>query len=131
MEKLFVDQSKEGLAVQTQAHNRLWHIGEADQWNVDQESGKISWSFSDGTYVEADVQIIGTYNPNDGTFLWGWDHPSVLKKLQRNAQMVKEYGTKHNISKFTNRKILCTEDEAWEFTAIANRLSESNGGYRG
>lgn len=127
----FLDGSMEGLKMQTQAHLETWGIGKAEQWNVDQEKGIIYWTFKDGKIATAPVQIIGTYNPTDGTFLWSWDHPSVVKPLQVSASVVKGFGQKHGFEQLMTRKVSVTEDEAWGFVAIANRLSESNGGYRG
>jgi hypothetical protein len=79
----------------------------------------------------APVQIIGTYNTLDGTWLWGWDHPSVLPPLQEHARRVREYGEQHGIESLTTRKLGCDENEAWEFTALACHLCEAQGAYRG
>ena len=128
----YVEASIEGLRMQTESHDAMWRITEADNWGVDQDAGEITWSFADGTTVVAPVQIIGTYNPNDGTFMWGWDHPSVQPALQESARLVRQFGEEHQISSFTQQKItIADESEAWEFVAVANRLAESNGGYRG
>ena len=129
--KKYIEGSMEGLRVQTDAHMSTWGIGNEGTWNVDQDTGQISWIFSDGKLAHAPVQIIGTYNPKDKTFLWGWDHPSVQKPLQQHARLVKEFGAKHNITKFTTQKVKVSEEEAWEFVAVANRLANANGGYRG
>ena len=126
----FIDQSIEGLRTQTQAHAATWHFGEEESWSVDQDRGEIVFCFSDGTVAVAPVQIIGTYNPDDGTFLWGWDHPSVAEPLQAHAKIVREYGEKHNIDQFATQQVQCSEMDAWEFTAVAARLGEANGAYR-
>lgn len=75
--KHFVAQSLEGLKTQTQAHSATWHLGEEDQWFVDQDQGLVRFTFSEGVLAEAPVQIVGTFNPEDKTFLLAWDHPSV------------------------------------------------------
>jgi hypothetical protein len=51
--------------------------------------------------------------------------------LQTAAYLAKEFGQKHELTKFTERKVKCSEDEAWEFTAVAARLGKANGAYRG
>ncbi len=81
--------------------------------------------------AEADVQIVGTYNTRDGTFMWGWDHPSVVAPLRNHASLAKEFGEEHRLSKYTERIVRCSEDDAWEFTALAARLGQANGAYRG
>ena len=129
--KSYISASVEGLTLQNEAHLTTWGIGSAEQWNVDQTKGIIYWTFSDGKIAIAPVQIIGTFNPKDNTFLWAWDHPSVLEPLRAHAKLVKKFGEKHKIEKFTKRKITISHDEAWELVAVANRLASANGGYRG
>lgn len=127
----FVRQCVEGLRAQTSAHDATWHLGDAARWDADQDTRKIRFLFDDGTIAEADFQIVGSYNSLDGTFLWGWDHPSVDEPLRVHARLAKDFGEKHGLSKYTNRMVQCTEDEAWEFTAVAARLGNANGAYRG
>lgn len=127
---LFRKQAIEGLREQTAAHMETWNLGGEKEWFVDQDEGIIEFLFENGVVATAPVQIIGTLNPGDGTFLWGWDHPSVEPPLQRAAWLVKEYGEENDIAAFTNQKVPCNEDEAWAFTALAARLDGANGAYR-
>ena len=129
--QFFIQQSVEGLRTQTSAHAATWHLGEEANWAADQDTGRIRFNFADGTIAEAELQIVGTYNTLDGTFLWGWDHPSVAKPLQKHASLAKDFGEKHRLSKYMERKVKCSEEDAWEFTAVAARLGKANGAYRG
>ncbi len=128
--KPFIEASLEGLRLQTNSHNKTWGISRAKTWNVDQDKGIISWLFEDGRSVIAPVQIIGTYNPKDHSFLWAWEHPSVVISLQKHASLVKEYGLKYGVDLFTSKKVYVSEEQAWEFSAVANRLAKANGAYR-
>jgi len=128
---VFIKQSVEGLRTQTSTHAATWHLGAEANWAADQDAGLIRFTFKDGTIAEADLQIVGTYNTLDGTFLWGWDHPSVAEPLRKHASLAKEFGEKNGLPKFTERKVKCSEDDAWEFTAVAARLGKANGAYRG
>lgn len=124
-----IAQSMEELRLKTQAHDAAWHLGEAD-WSVDQDQGQIVFDHK-GITATAPVQIVGTYNSEDSTWLWGWDHPSVVPALQQHARRVREYGDEHGISQLTTRKLACTENQAWEFAALACKLSGAQGAYRG
>lgn len=128
--QLYIRQSIEGLKQQTSAHNATWHFGKEKTWSVDQDNGLILFIFPNKVIASAPVQIIGTYDPNDGSFLWGWDNPSVDDKLKRAANLVKAYGVKNKIAMFTKPKIFSSEEKAWEFVALAARLDSANGAYR-
>ena len=125
----FIAQSFAGLQDVSNIHSQTWGFGSEETWGVDQDTGKISFYFSDGTVAEAPVQIIGTYAPN-GTFMWAWDHPSVHEPLSSDAKLVKEFGEKHQLKKLLTQQVRITEHEAWEYTALAMRLSSANGAYR-
>ncbi|MBO9574881.1 MAG: hypothetical protein J7494_04010 [Sphingobium sp.] len=98
-------------------------------WSVDLEAGTISFT-SATKVVSAPVQVIGTYNTLDGTFLWGWDHPSVPEPRGADARLAHQFGQLKNLPLYTARKVKCTEDQAWSFTAVALYLSGAQGAYR-
>lgn len=123
-------QSLAELQAKTAAHEGAWLIGEAT-WAVDQDDGLIVFTRPNGITASAPVQIIGTYNTEDATWLWGWEHPSVLPPLQGHAQHVRAYGEQHSIARLTTQKLSCTEQDAWELTALACKLNEAQGAYRG
>ncbi|MDZ7965229.1 MAG: hypothetical protein RM368_09660 [Nostoc sp. DedSLP03] len=58
------------------------------------------------------MQIIGTYNITDSSWLWGWNHPSVVPGLQSHARLVRNYGEEHGIESLTTQKLSCTENQA-------------------
>jgi hypothetical protein len=127
--RVLLDRSMEELRLKTAAHDSVWQLSAAD-WSTDQDTGLITFTGNTIT-ATASVQIIGTYDTSDGTWLWGWDHPSVHPPLQEHARRVREYGEQYGIAVLTTRKLACDEMEAWEFTALACHLSEAQGAYRG
>lgn len=121
----------EDLAVKTKFAKRLYDIGgPGGRWDADLEAGTIRFS-GRKTVATARVQVIGTYNQKDGTWLWGWDHPSVPAPLAVTAKAMRAYGARHRLPKLTTRKIACTEAEAWQFAAVATYLTGAQGAYRG
>jgi hypothetical protein len=127
----FIEASREGLAIQTRAHAEMWGFGTEKTWSADLDRGVIEFHLEGGKTVSAPVQVIGSYNTDDGTFLWGWDHPSVPPDLARHANLARVWGEEMVSPAFTSRKVMCSEDDAWSFAAVANRLGEGNGVYRG
>jgi hypothetical protein len=124
------DQAMEELKLKTAGHDGIWQIGKAD-WDIDQDAGTIVFTSPKGMTATCPVQIIGTYNTDDGTFLWGWDHPSVDPALQAHARLCKEYGDRHGIELLSSQKIECSEEDVWRFTAFACKLADAQGAYRG
>jgi hypothetical protein len=79
----------------------------------------------------APAQIIGTYNTEDQTWLWAWANPSIDDKLKVDALKLRKYGEEHHIDKLTKRKWTGTEEDAWAMVALAVKLCEEQGAYRG
>jgi hypothetical protein len=125
----YVAQSYAGLQAVTEANAKAWGLGSEENWGVDLNTGKIKFFLKDGVVAEADVQVIGTYAPN-GTFMWGWDHPSVNGNPARHAKLLKEFGEKYKINDLVTQPVEISQQKAWEYTALAMRLGNTNGAYR-
>lgn len=119
-----------GLELKTDANSKTWGLATAS-WDVDLDRGVIEFRNDKGWLISAPVEVIGTYNTLDGTFMWGWDHPSVPEQSAHAAKQVLEYGKRHKINKMTTRVIKISEKDAWQFTALADYLTSGNGAYRG
>ncbi|QZZ19484.1 hypothetical protein J5X98_19270 [Leptothermofonsia sichuanensis E412] len=102
---ILLARSMEELHFKTQAQEQLWLLGQCN-WEVDQEQGSIRFTNPRGQIITAPVQIIGTYNTLNGTWLWGWDHPSVVPALQNHASTLHDYGKAQGIDRLTTRN--CT-----------------------
>ncbi len=127
---IFIARSREEAGLRTETMSQLYKIGRGGRWDADLEAGTITF-VNEGLIVTAPVQVIGTYNTKDSTWLWGWDHPSVPSKTAESAKLLLAYGKRHGLERVTTRKIACTEDEAWELTSMAAMLSGAQGLYRG
>ncbi|WP_137919720.1 DUF6882 domain-containing protein [Hydrogenophaga sp. 2FB] len=119
------------LKNQTIKHSEAWGLGNESNWNLDMNEGWLRWTFADGRVVQAAVQVIGTYNTKNNSFLWGWDHPSVPQPLRRAAQHIHTLGQELGIERWITRAVNCTQDEAWQFSALAAQQDGASGAYRG
>src|SRR4051794_21679031 len=118
-----LDRCMEELRAKTAAHDGLWQLSEAD-WDIDQDAGTIVFTSPKGVVATCPVQIVGTFNTEDDTWLWGWDHPSVDPALQEHARLCLAYGEKHGIDVLTSQKLAdSSEDDGWQFTALACKLA--------
>jgi hypothetical protein len=128
--ELALPRAMNGLELKTGANDQTWGLGNA-AWNVDLDRGIIEFRNAKGWLISAPVQVIGTYDTRDGTFMWGWDHPSVPLHSANAAKSVHDYGKRHGLAKMTTRLVKISEQEAWQFTALADYLSSGIGAYRG
>lgn len=127
----FINGASEGLQMQTDAHRRTWGLGKESSWDVDLNKGTLTFSFEEGKVVHTNIQVIGTYNSLDGTFMWGWNHPSIRENLAQYARLAKEWGTRFGEPTYTTSKINCSLEDVWKLSAVANRLANANGVYCG
>lgn len=104
-------------------------IGRAP-WTVDQSAGLINFEREDGKLVTAPVQIIGSWNPKNSAFTWGWDHPSVQTRLRADAERTRWFGDKHELTELTERTQKMSEMDAWRLTAVAMKVNAAMGAYR-
>lgn len=119
------------LRQQTTRLGQDWGLGSEVAWNLDMNAGTLRFTFEDGREVICSVQIVGTYNIEDGTFLQGWDHPSVPEPLRRASLKLRAYGEAQGMERLTARKLTCTEADAWAYAAAAAKLDDAIGAYRG
>ncbi len=125
-----IEQSMAELRLKTQAHDAMFQISQA-VWNVNLDDGVLTFDSGNGVKAVCDIQVVGTRNVTDASFLWGWDHPSVSSDLQAHAIVVREYGEANGYSWLTSPMLKLPEEKAWELAALACKLNEAQGAFRG
>jgi hypothetical protein len=127
--ELLLARSMAELEIKTTAHDVHWHLGEAEWW-LSQDDAEIVFTAPGDITVTCPLQIVGSYNPADATWLWAWDHPYIAPPLREAAEHVRRYGQRHGVERLTKRKFRSSEKEAWEFAALACKLTDAQGAYR-
>jgi hypothetical protein len=61
----------------------------------------------------------------------GLGSPLDTRTAGEHAQRARDFGEKYRLERYTTRKIVSSESEAWHFTALASYLAGAQGGYRG
>jgi hypothetical protein len=77
--------------------NRDWNFSNFKRWGFDQLSGIFFLELHDGSRVEADGQVIGSYFPAKNSWEWAWNNPNVGEGMKRDVQLVRAFGEKENI----------------------------------
>jgi len=122
--------SMEELLFKTQQHQDGWLFGKEEQWNLDPGQGELVFSFP-GRLVIAPAQIIGSYEAQTALWTWSWANASVPENLTAHALHLKEYGEQHGIPRLTTPQWTGEETDCWYMAALACRLCEFQGAYRG
>jgi hypothetical protein len=101
------------------------------RWSVDQSAGLIQFERPDGSLATAPVQIVGVWNGANGSFAWGWDHPSVRTRLRTHAERTRWFGEAHGLPQLTESRVAMSEAQAWRATALTVHVNGAVGAYRG
>ncbi len=128
--KALLEGSMEGLRLQTEAHQGTWGLGKSQRWDFAQDTGELVFTFPD-MIVRAPAQIIGSFDSVQGSWMWAWANSSIAGSLARDSVRVRQYGEQHRIRRLTTPSWPATEMDGWHMAALANRLCETNGVYRG
>ena len=112
-----------------QAH-QSWGLGTADRWDLDQRTGLISWRFPHGT-ASAQAQILASYNPSAGSWLWSWANQSILPAMARDSHAVREWGAANGVAALAQPKVDADDETAASLAALAVRITRATGFYRG
>ncbi|EPL6456686.1 MULTISPECIES: DUF6882 domain-containing protein [Providencia] len=125
-----IERSMNSLQAKNQFHCETWKLDEAD-WSVDQDEGTIIFHAPDNIMATAPVQIIGTYDQSQGSWMWSWANTSIDSALAQDAIAVKAYGERKDNALLTARVSQIEEYDAWQLTALACELNQQQGVYRG
>jgi len=122
--------SMEELMAKTQAHQTNWSFGSEEEWLLDQDQCQLTFKFP-GRSTNVPIQIIGTYNTENGTWLWAWANPLIADDLKADALALKEYGEQWGIARLTSPEWPAQESDCWYMAALACQLFGRQGAYRG
>lgn len=129
--KKLLNASMEELRLKTMGHQAGWRFGRATRWSLDQSRGDLLFTFDDGVVATCPAQIIGSFDAADGSWLWAWANPSIADRLKRDSLRVRDYGQQHQIARLPSAEWPGTEADAWPMAALACKLCEAQGAYRG
>ncbi|HVV72151.1 MAG TPA: hypothetical protein VHI52_11745 [Verrucomicrobiae bacterium] len=122
--------SMDDLMLKTQSHQSAWGFGTEESWQLDQDKGELLFQFP-GRGAIAAVQIIGTYDAQTGVWMWAWANPLIADSLKVQATNLREFGEQHGIQRLTTAEWNGQESDCWYMSALACKLSDARGAYRG
>ncbi len=119
-------QGRELIDQTSRAHAERWGLGASLRWVLDQDEGRILWSFEDRV-VSAPVQVLGSWNAEVGSFVWSWDNETVKTPLCVTAEQVRAYGTDHDVPALCGSPLRLGEEQVRDLVALAFRIGGCTG----
>ena len=105
-------------------------IGNCEKFEIDWQSGILKLKENSTVKLIAKITPIGSYSPNNSTWMWAWEYPSIPAPLKDKVERIKELGNITGMEIFA-ASIFQTETETvWEIAAMACYHLKSMGCYR-
>lgn len=106
-----------------------YDISSYDNWFYNQSTGLLT--FSTGV-KELNFRYfqIGSFSDKTNTWKWSWDNEHTLDNVKKQVELIREFGQRNKFPRLTTGYFESDEIEAWEFVAIATKLSDGIGVYR-
>ncbi len=129
--KELLKKSMEELQIKTAGHQAGWRLGTSKRWDLSLAQGDLIFTFEDGVIATCPAQVIGSFAPAESTWLWAWANPSIPDALKQDSSRVRHYGQEHKIARLTSAEWPGSEADGWDMAALACKLCEAQGIYRG
>ena len=125
----FAEKCVEDLKILQDKFQEEYDLDWYENWFYNQATGLLTFSRSD---LELNFKYfqVGSFSEKSNTWKWSWDNDHTLDNVKETTKLIKEFGKRYNFPKLTNGYFPSDEFEAWEFTAIAAKLTNSIGVYR-
>lgn len=95
-------------------------LGTYARHEVDLASASIRFLDTQGVEkVRADLQVAGSWSPNSGTWMWGWENESVPEAAVTRLGAIAETGDEHDVAALKAHVVECDEAGAWSLAALA------------
>jgi len=127
----FIQDSVSKAKEQAEVFAATWHLGQETGWTIDNDKGELVLTYANGTVARTPTQVVGTLFKNANVFQWSWYDGSVKPDLRKSAILASQWGDKQGLKKYTVQMVPATEEDAYEFAAVAARLVKAKGVYIG
>ena len=112
----------------SRAHRERWGLGSAQRWVLNQDEGRIVWSFEDHV-ASAPAQILGSWNGTVSSWVWSWDNDSIQAPLRTTAEEVRAIGVENGVGALSTSPLKLNEEQVRDLVAVAFRLAGCTGLY--
>lgn len=106
-------------------------FGSFDNFEYDFDKEELYLLKNEEVLVKARIVPIGSFNTENGSWMWGWANEAFPVKLRNKSSRLKELETITGFEMFGNEMAEIDEDMAWEIAAMSLNLLGFEGVYRG
>ena len=128
-ERGFLQRCRDELVRKNHQAQQSWGLGNESLCDVDLALGMITLNIADDIVLR-DIQVVGSFNPEDLSFKWSSVMPEVPVPLQYVARQVYSLASQQYYPSLMQAVLQCNEEEAWNFAAVACHVSGAEGAYR-
>lgn len=94
----FLAESTRDFTKKQRTFQKTWRTDDVSSYGFDQETGVLALEYADGSRVEAEAHVVGSYQVSDNTWEWAWHNPNVMPRVSKKSAAVKQFGNKFNIN---------------------------------
>lgn len=109
---------------------RDWGVGLERDYAFDQETGRLVLKFGGRRTIAAQGQILGSFDPRDRSFMWGWANPSIQPEICEDAARLKAEGEQLGLAALTTPVQTVAFDNLLPLLALAAQDGGADGVYR-
>lgn len=107
---------------------REYGVGLEDAFDFTQNRGELVLFFAGGHVLRFRAQVLGSFNPRDRSFAWGWANPSIAPELYRDISVFRD--TWQQQPALTTAVQEVAFDSLTRLLALAARSMGADGVYR-
>jgi hypothetical protein len=117
--------------VQRKQHKMGKRVDPRDEAQPNWTTGYLTFLRGQTVVWSPSFELIGTYTPSSGAWLWGWADLSIEAKLKTRVDVVRSQGSQWGIDVMTSEALTIeNEQQAWELATITTALARADGMYR-
>ncbi|MCB1955316.1 MAG: hypothetical protein KDG55_06545 [Rhodocyclaceae bacterium] len=127
----YLDSCIESLNSKQQALFETYQIGTFEAFDIDVDAEELHLLDDGEVALSARMVPIGSYDPESGSWMWGWANEAFPDALREKSARLKGLEAVTGFELFGAEMLQIDEDMAWEIAAMALDRLEAQGVYCG
>lgn len=117
--------------VQRKQHKMGKRVDPRDEAQPSWATGYLTFLRGQNVVWSPSFEVIGTYTPGSGAWLWGWADHNIDPRLKTRMDVVRAQGAQWGIDVMTSETLsIENEQQAWELATVGTALSRADAMHR-